>query len=80
MQIFESNAKNIQTQLGGKKSVESRVFIDHLTRCKETFARDHRERDSIIREQLSTSNKTDKLFKDHGLTLEMLVKAEGITR
>jgi hypothetical protein len=62
---------------GGKKSVESTVFIDQLTRCKEAFASAHRERDSIIREQLSTFNKTDKLFKDNGLTSGMLAKLEG---
>ena len=77
IQIFESNAKNIQTQLGGKKSVRSTAFIDHLNKCKETFASSHRKKDSIIKEQLSTSYKTDKLFKDNGLTLEMLAKMEG---
>lgn len=76
--IFEANSKSIQTQLGGKTSGSSTAFRNELETCKLAYSSSFKNKESIIKTQLASSRKTDKLFKDNGVSLAMLLEKKGI--
>lgn len=72
--IFQRNSKQIQEQLGGKKSDRSITFRSELEKFKTTYAKSYKEKESVVKAQLAKSRQTDNLLQEYGMTFSTLVK------
>jgi len=75
MELWERNSKEIKLKLGGKKSSESKIFIEHLNNFKESWSFPQREKERVIKSQLGEAAQFDKLLKKKGMRCTDIMEA-----
>lgn len=73
LDIFISNSKKIQNELGGKSSAKSSFFRKETESFKNMWARPYKAKESIIKRELELSRSFDKLLKENNLSIKVLI-------
>lgn len=75
IKLWERNSKEIQVNLGGKKSSASKIFVKDLNNFKTLWSRSHKEKEAVIRSQLGEANQFEKLLREKGMRLTDILEA-----